>query len=400
MKLSIQKRLFGILGMFVLANTLLWTGLALLLAYVVEDEIIDRMLASQVALIQQGYLATGELPKPPLSEISLYPNLESVPTSLQDEIDPRARGGEIFTPAEAHYHYRWLQLPGMAPVLLLAEVSPWLVVTHVSPALLILVMAGFSAALLLGLVAVYYIAGITTRPLRELTAAIEHEPRPHPLPHCDKTDEVGVLASAMDSALLGLQQALSREKVFTRDISHELRTPLTTLRNAIALLPASVAADPNARQLTRSCGEIESLLEALLALARAESSVLEPVPLRSLLERLLLDRAATLESRDFELNLDVPDDVRVTANEQVSKLLLGNLLDNALHYASPAVLNIGMDECSLLLANPLDANDSAPHAASLGHGLSLVERLAQAQGWQFSSETSANQFRVRLSWQG
>ena len=400
MKLSIQKRLFGILGLFVLANTLLWTGLALLLAYVVEDEIIDRMLASQVALIQQSYLVTGELPAPSLSEISLYPNLDSAPPNLRDEIDPRARGGEIFTPAEAHYHYRWLQLPGMAPVLLLAEVSPWLVVTHVSPALFILVMAGFCAALLLGLLAVYYIAGITTRPLRELTAAIEKEPRPHLLPHCNKPDEVGVLASAMDSALLGLQQALSREKVFTRDISHELRTPLTTLRNAIALLPPSLAADPNARQLSRSSDEIESLLAALLALARAESSVLESLPLRSLLERLLLDRAAILERRGFELNLDIPDALRVTANEQVSSLLLGNLLDNALHYASPAVLSITTDGGSLLLENPLDAEDSVPHAASLGHGLSLVERLAQAQGWQFSRAGSTNQFCVRLSWQG
>ena len=398
MRLSIQKRLSAILGLFVLANTLLWSGLALLLAYVVEDEIIDRMLASQIALVQHSYGSTGELPQLQLREFSLHTDLESAPSNIRGKIESRVGGGEIFTRDETHYHYRWLPLPGTAPVLLLAEVSPWLVVTHISPALSILVATGFIAALFFGLAVVYYIARITTRPVRELTAAIEQKPRPNPLPHCDKQDEVGVLASAMDSALVGLQQALSREKAFTRDISHELRTPLTTLRNAIALLPPSLAADPNAGQLARSSGEIERLLEALLALARAESSVLRPLPLRAVLEGLLLDRAAVLEQRGFELKLEISDDARVDANEQVSKLLLGNLLDNALHYACPAVLSIRMEGCSVLLENPLNSGETAAHAASLGHGLSLVERLAQAQGWTFTRETSAGTFLVRLSW--
>lgn len=398
MRLSIQKRLFGILGVFVLANTLLWAGLALLLAYVVEDAIIDRMLASQIALVQQHYLATGELPQLSLTEIRLYSELENVPAELRVAIGGPVGGGEIFTSDETHYHYRWLQLPSMAPVLLLAEVSPWLVVTHVSAALSILVAMGFVVALCLGLLAVYYIARITTRPVRELTAAIEQEPRVNPLPHCDKSDEVGVLASAMDAALSGLQQALSRERSFTRDISHELRTPLTTLRNAIALLPQSIAANPNAIQLAHSSAEIESLLETLLALARAESSIFKPLPLRSMLESLLLDRAITLEKTGFELSLEVPDEARVSGNEQLSRLLLGNLLDNALHYANPPVLSIGMGERSVWLENPLASGDHTPHAASLGHGLFLVERLAQAQGWQFTDETSATHFVARLSW--
>ncbi|MEP4147459.1 MAG: HAMP domain-containing sensor histidine kinase [Halioglobus sp.] len=398
MRLSIQKRLFGILGLFVLANTLLWVGLALLLAYVVEDEIIDRMLASQIALVQQDYLATGALRQPSLSEVRVYQDMESVPAELREKIESPVGGGEIFTSDRTHYHFRWLQLSGRPPVLLLAEVSPWLVVTHISSALSILVTAGFIVALFLGLAAVYYIARITTRPVCELTAAIEQSPRPSPLPHCEKSDEVGVLASAMDASLRGLQRALSREKVFTRDISHELRTPLTALRNATSLLPDSMSSDPNVRQLVRSCAEIESLLEALLALARAESSVLKPQPLRAILESLLLDRADTLEQRDFELTLEVPDTVRVDANEQLSHLILGNLLDNALYYSSPPVLSVRLDENTLVLENPHISGGSTPHDRSLGHGLSLVERLAHAQGWTFSSESSSQRFIARLSW--
>lgn len=399
MKPSIQTRLFGFLGLFVLANTLLWGGLALLFAYIVEDEIIDRVMSSHISLIQESYRTTGQPPALPLEELRLYPDLQSVPPELRDKLDSGDRGGEVFTEDETHYHYRWLQMPGLPPVLLLAEVSPWLVVTHAPLAIFALVSAGFIVALLLGLLTAYQIARITTRPVRELTTAIGQIPRPDPLPHCEQPDEVGVLAAAMNAALTGLQEALSRETAFTRDISHELRTPLTTLRNAITLLPVPSTTDPHYRQLAKSCSELESLLDTLLALARAESTVSVPINLRSLLERLLLDRAATLEKYNFDIKLEIPDHTRVDANEQLSCLLLGNLLDNALHYADPQVLTVRIEPGSLVLENPLRNSESAPHSASLGHGLSLVERVAQAQDWQFSTELSGQRFTARLSWQ-
>ena len=65
MKPSIQTRLFGFLGLFVLANTLLWGGLALLFAYIVEDEIIDRVMSSHISLIQESYRTTGQPPALP-----------------------------------------------------------------------------------------------------------------------------------------------------------------------------------------------------------------------------------------------------------------------------------------------------------------------------------------------
>jgi signal transduction histidine kinase len=304
----------------------------------------------------------------------------------------------VFTPDESHYHYRWLQFRGMAPVILVAEVSPWLVVSRLSPDLFVLLVIGFVVALIFGLLAVYFIARITTGPVRELTQAIKSDSRPGRLPHIGQQDEVGVLASAMDEALTGLQHALTREAAFTRDISHELRTPLTTLRNAVTLLSVSSQGDPHLEQVARSCREIESLLEALLALARAESSLLTDIPLRALLENLLIERADILDDHDFEVTIAVPDGARAPGNEQLSRLLLANLVDNALHYASPRRLKIRLQGRSLMLENPCSSSVQPPHAASLGHGLSLVNRLAASQGWQFRRESSASLFRVSLVW--
>mgnify|MGYP001814564273 FL=1 len=398
MKLSIQGRLFAILGLFVLANTLVLAGLAMLLAYVVEDAIIDQVMVSQIAILQQGYQNEGVLPQPSLPEVSLYQDLTAVPENIRQRIDASSGGGEVFTSDDTHYHYRFLQFKGLAPIIMVAEVSPWLVVSRLSPDLLLLLVFGFIVALLFGLAAVYLIAGITTRPVRELTQAIATEPRPSPLPRVEQQDEVGVLAAAMDGALCGLQEALSRETAFTRDVSHELRTPLTTLRNAISLLTSSQPDNPHVDQVGRSCREIESLLEALVALARAESSLLTDIPLRSALEGQLLKRADILDDQNFDVLLDVADTACARGNEQVTGLVLANLLDNALHYASPRRLIIRLDENSLVVENPCSGEIQPPHVASLGHGLSLVRRLARSQGWEFSRESTDDVFRVRLSW--
>lgn len=398
MKISIQGRLFGILGLFVLANTALWAGLAMLLAYVVEDATIGRVMNSQIALLQQAYEASGHLPQPALPEFALYTDPQAMPAVIQEQLRPIPLGGEVFTSDASHYHYRWLQFRGAAPAILVAEVSPWLVVSRMSPDLLLLLVIGFVIALCFGLLAVYFIARITTRPVRELTRAIAASPRPHPLPSVSQQDEVGVLAAAMDAALTGLQEALAREAAFTRDVSHELRTPLTTLRNASSLLAASVENNPHVAQVDRSCREIEALLSGLLALARAESSRLADIPLRALVEDLLLERAAILEEQAFEVNIAVPDGSRVRANEQVTRLLLANLVDNALHYANPRRLEIRLGESALTVENPCIGAAPPPHADSLGHGLYLVRRLAVAQGWRFARESTGAVFRVSLSW--
>jgi signal transduction histidine kinase len=399
MKPSIQRRLFGILGVFVVINTLMWGGLSLLLAYVVEDEIIDLVLKSQTTFVQAYYDTNNDLPSLQFDELRLYESLDAVPQAVRPEIRPGVPGGEIFTADKTHYHYRWLSLPDTSSALLLAEVSPWLVVTNISFGLLVVMASGFAGALLLGLVAVFTIARITTRPVRELTVAIGQSPRPSPLPHGESGDEVGVLASAMDTALNSLQQALDREVVFTRDISHELRTPLTTLRNAITLLPESARHNMHVRQLTVSSQEIEKILSGLLALARAESLAVGPIALRPLLEHLLLKRSDLLEEKEFQWQLDIPDDAQIVGNEQVMALLLGNLLDNALHYAVPATLSVRYTLGALVLENPLPIAQPSPHPQSLQHGLSLVERLATAQGCHFSAVMDEQVFRASISWE-
>lgn len=394
---SIERRLFVTLGAFVLAITLMWAALALVLAYIVEDEIIDRVLASQSQLVVDRWREHGELVSPVLPQLSILSSIDQAPIEVRDLIAGQGQRGEIFTADKTHYHYRWIALAKRNPVLLLAEVSPWLVVSYMSHALLLFIAVGFVVALLLALLAAFAIARITTRPVRELTSAIASEPRTSPMPHQGDQDEVGFLATTIDRALVDLQQALDREVSFTRDISHELRTPLTTMKNAITLLPGEIDRLPQGRQLRASCEEMEQLISSLLALARASSMSMAALPIRALIEELLLKRRAEIAERGFDIEIDVPDRLRVNGNRHLTELLLGNLLDNVIYYASPASLQIRCGGAQqLLISNPQGLVDSAPHPQSMGHGLSLVQRLASAQGWTVTPSSESGIFSVTI----
>jgi signal transduction histidine kinase len=170
------------------------------------------------------------------------------------------------------------------------------------------------------------------------------------------------------------------------------------LRNALTLMPRSAGSSPHLRQLRDSSDEIERTLASLLTLARAESAVLESMKLRPLLETLLLERSRILDSRGFDLEVDVPDATEVQGNLQLTKLLLANLLDNALHYAEPPRLDINLLHDRLVLENPVRDEFTPPHGESLKHGLALSRRLADAQKCQLEIETSQGLFRATVGW--
>ncbi|QTH73032.1 HAMP domain-containing protein [Pseudoalteromonas xiamenensis] len=50
----------------------------------------------------------------------------------------------------------------------------------------------------------------------------------------NREDEIGELAQAFNRTYSELENAMQREKDFTRDISHELRTPITLIKNVLS----------------------------------------------------------------------------------------------------------------------------------------------------------------------
>lgn len=132
------------------------------------------------------------------------------------------------------------------------------------------------------------------------------------------------------------------EAAFLTGASHNLRTPLAAIRTATQTLRAAPSLSAADRELLYSAvlhetGRLELRIDNLLETARLDlekiAFVQSVVDLRRLAETVLSEArwAFTAAQGDYELVPGEP--VRVQGDERALKLLLENLVDNALKYA-------------------------------------------------------------------
>lgn len=142
----------------------------------------------------------------------------------------------------------------------------------------------------------WLVASNGLRPVRRLTAAVEHVARTEdftPL-RVEGDDEVARLATAFNQLLVSLDASRKRQRQLVADASHELRTPLTSLRTNIDLLTMSdeaTALPPGARaelmeDIRAQIEELTTLIGDLTELARDEPvpPTVEPVDLADVVD--------------------------------------------------------------------------------------------------------------------
>ena len=158
----------------------------------------------------------------------------------------------------------------------------------------------------------------------------------------------GVLlaGAAVVALLVGVVALSERRGAFVSAVTHELRTPLTTFRMYTEMLAAGMVPDEARRQeyfdiLHREAERLSHLVENVLAYARIERgrapARLEPMDVRSMVERMEERLAQRAAQADMELCVDVPAGVAVLTDPSAVEQVLFNLVDNASKYAAPAV---------------------------------------------------------------
>lgn len=393
---SIRHSLFAALAGFTVLICLCYTALALVIAYVTEDMLVDRLLQREAGALSAQYRLHGKL-KPPASDwITVYHQAATLPAPVRAQVAAGRQRGEIFTGTGQHYHLRTLDLglAGAAPqrVYLLADAAPLLVVST-----LIREVGGLVLALALGLIALalllaWLLARRLVQPLQRLADEVRTLAPDHAIVFSaqGRNDEIGYLADKLGATLAELQAALSREQAFTRDVSHELRTPLTVLRNALGPAPHDVA------QLRASVDAISATVELLFALARAGHIGSEVFDLRACIEESLLQLIGTQARADDWLVIDLPDHLDVSGHRHLTMLLLNNCFSNALfHGGADCRLRVDLQQGTLGLANTTD--DGKPGAIQgFQHGHNLLVRIAAAMDWQLTFHQHAGMYRVEI----
>jgi signal transduction histidine kinase len=151
----------------------------------------------------------------------------------------------------------------------------------------------------------------------------------------------GALAWVMISRML--DRSFETLRRFTADASHELRAPLTLMRTEVEVAlargrpPAEYAA-----ALGRVHGELTHLgrvVDQLLLLARADAGHLVPSPAAVDVADLVEEAAARWRrpaaARGVTIAADAPASGTLTADPDLLRRVLDNLLDNAVRHSPP-----------------------------------------------------------------
>jgi signal transduction histidine kinase len=146
--------------------------------------------------------------------------------------------------------------------------------------------------------------------------------------------EVRRLARNFNGMAGRLESLVHGNRATMADVSHQLRTPLAALRLRLDVLSQDSDRE-TAEELAGAQDEIarlSHLVDGLLALARAENVLIEPVSIR--VDEVIQDRAAAwrpvAEERGVELRPSCTGPVPAVAGEGHLEQILDNLLANAL----------------------------------------------------------------------
>ena len=146
--------------------------------------------------------------------------------------------------------------------------------------------------------------------------------------------EVRRLARNFNGMAGRLESLVHGNRATMADVSHQLRTPLAALRLRLDVLSQDSDRE-TAEELAGAQDEIarlSHLVDGLLALARAENVLIEPVSIR--VDEVIQDRAAAwrpvAEERGVELRPSCTGPVPAIAGEGHLEQILDNLLANAL----------------------------------------------------------------------
>jgi two-component system sensor histidine kinase TctE len=237
--------------------------------------------------------------------------------------------------------------------------------------------------------------------------------------------EVRPLVEGLNQLFEMLGEAARAQRQFVADTAHQLRTPLAGLLGHLEVMMQEPAAAPLRNRLKGLHEGITALAHSanqLLALARTDPAAsladgFADVDLKALSERILernLDRS--LQSQ-HDLGADIQP-AQVSGNVRLLEDLLGNLVDNALHYTPPGghvTVRCGMqDEATFLEVE--DDGPGIPEAerthvrkrfyrmpGSVGHGcglgLAIVDEISRLHDADLTIEAGANGrgARIRVS---
>ncbi|MBB3193303.1 heavy metal sensor histidine kinase [Roseateles terrae] len=181
------------------------------------------------------------------------------------------------------------------------------------------------------------------RRLRAQTAAIGPGSLGLRLQPADAPQELQAWVESLNEMLARLEQGYAQLNQFAADLAHELRTPLATLTGQSQVMLSRTRTEAEYAALMEAqlleLDRLNRMVDSLLFLARSEHQALSgDLPKEALSAGAELARQVDYfsdlaEERDLQLHVD--GDAALSAEPQLLRRALANLISNALRHARP-----------------------------------------------------------------
>ena len=188
------------------------------------------------------------------------------------------------------------------------------------------------------------IARLINRPLKRLSVAAnrvrEGDLEASALDESTATPEIRAVNAAFNRMTRELARVAQDRSVMLAGISHDLRTPLARLRLETELSVSDALAREH---MAADISQLDAIIEKFLDYARPGRVKLKPVPLRSAIDACVY--ALDLQD-DLRVQVNLPGDLMVLAEEVELGRVISNLLENARRYGRSATTGLALVEIS------------------------------------------------------
>lgn len=408
-KHTIKGAFTQLLVTVVLVISAIYSLLLLGYSWMIEDNIFNRQVLDEARFIQHYFKTNQTLPPLRSRYMSLHSDWQGLPPKIKLEHQRKPSKVEFTTNDGRTIHIHKFKLNNK-PYILAADVASFEVSRDYLPSMLwTLVILSTTFCLIVALLALHRAKRITL-PLERLARQVAEEKAITDIQISGDypNNEIGLLANRIKESFSRLTDAWLRESNFTKDISHEIRTPVAIANNILAL-PSHQLDDTKWQKLRDTNLQLAQITETLLALARNESTEVENTNLSILIEQCLLsnpDINYSEKGQALEFNLNNQEDVYLTINQQLITILINNILSNIVHYTSGQRIDIELTQSVLSFSNsfiqppPAGVFNSGTRGQSsdgIGHGLSLIKRIADVYQWHVTVNTTQSKFTLSIS---